>query len=208
MPKVIPVTQADIDRLPPEIRNNPELMTMVRTIVTTYTKLEQMLGVDVQLILNGLAPVPAHVVPASGTDGEAPTPLEDDFPANWTQLGGKPLSKSAAQAPLAKVLTATIKGSTLHLTFAPVAKTGRWWAPHDEYCYGPHGFVWFVDGQWWSAYCDWFPMTLRPSEQIGNIFKADTPFAAHPPVVGCPAWWLAWNDDGTQRSNPAKVNWE
>lgn len=51
MTKIIKVTQADIQKLPAEIRGNPQLMALVNTIVTTYTKLEALLGYDLQLVM-------------------------------------------------------------------------------------------------------------------------------------------------------------
>ena len=54
--RIINVTQADLDKLPPEIRGNDRAMNLVRTLLTTYTKLEQMLGYDLVLVASGVPP--------------------------------------------------------------------------------------------------------------------------------------------------------
>ena len=64
--RIINVTQADLDKLPPEIRGNARAMNLIRTVLTTYTKLEQMLGYDLVLVASGVPP-----------EGSAPAPRPD-----------------------------------------------------------------------------------------------------------------------------------
>jgi len=55
--QIVNVTQADLDKLPPEIRGNARAMNLIRTVLTTFTKLEQMLGYDLVLVASGTPPV-------------------------------------------------------------------------------------------------------------------------------------------------------
>ena len=48
--KIVNITQEDINKLPQEILSNPELMALVHTIITSTTKLEEMVGYDLVLI--------------------------------------------------------------------------------------------------------------------------------------------------------------
>ena len=64
--RIINVTQADLDKLPPEIRGNDRAMNLVRTLLTTYTKLEQMLGYDLVLVASGVPPEGSAPAPRPG----------------------------------------------------------------------------------------------------------------------------------------------
>lgn len=67
MAKIVNITQADLGKLPATIRDNPELMALVTTIVTTYTKLEKLLGYDLVLA----AEPESEAAPAPGPAPEA-----------------------------------------------------------------------------------------------------------------------------------------
>lgn len=75
MPKIIKITQADIDKLPQDIRDNPAAMGLVNVILTTYTALEAMLGYDLVLAVDTPTPdAPPVVTPP--VEAGAPVPIK------------------------------------------------------------------------------------------------------------------------------------
>lgn len=141
------------------------------------------------------------------TPGPTPTPGGFTF-GQWNWVGDLPCHKDATIAPAAEFTTATVRGHNVNLTYGPNAKTTVWWPPYDAFCYGPHATAYkAADGNWYAGRVDWFPKDCRPSIQIGNLWKSDTPFAAHPPVVGNEAYFFVYSSDGRNRSKEIQMIW-
>lgn len=150
---------------------------------------------------NPIPPIPIPTPP-----GPVVTNADGFVFGEWTWLGSLPCPKDAEVVPVAEIKTGVIRGNRIYLTYGSEAKTTQWWPPYDSYCYGPHALAYLVDGRWYAGRLDWFPISCRESEGVGNAWKADTPFADHPPARGSPAYWFVYLNN--KRSNAVKVTWE
>ena len=62
-PKRVKIKQSDLAKLPASIRNDPDKMAIVNTILSTYTKLEAKYGYDLFLEVVEAVPVPTPTQP-------------------------------------------------------------------------------------------------------------------------------------------------
>jgi hypothetical protein len=149
------------------------------------------------------------------TPGPVVTPPTDDgfVFGQWTVLPSENMTcaKTALEAPLAKLATFVVSGHSASVTYPPDAKPGTWWAMDAFRKYGPYGVAYFVEGKWWFGHVGWFVGDGRTRlTDFSAFFRTDTPFAKHPPVVGCPAYVIVYGNAraDSPRSNAVRVEWK
>lgn len=129
MAKVLKVTQSDLDKLPAEVRNDPDKMAIVRdllhTLTTVATKLEALIGYDVVWVDDPQAP--KAEVPVTATPATPIAPATEKPVALTGPLVDPPRRPDASEE--CRVERQVGVPARIKVWYPSV---GKWWEPYNE----------------------------------------------------------------------------